>query len=92
MRFVGRRRTWIGALFENHSNSVAQTSSTNGCGAGSTGRIAKESPTPASTWARERDTGDYTAIQCKFYEPTHMAKADIDSFSPPRARSRSPTG
>lgn len=31
--------------------------------------------------ARERDTGDYTAIQCKFYEPTHtLAKADIDSF------------
>lgn len=21
--------------------------------------------------ARERDTGEYTAIQCKFYEPTH---------------------
>nr|WP_204080672.1 DEAD/DEAH box helicase [Mycobacterium riyadhense] len=31
--------------------------------------------------ARERDTGNYTAIQCKFYEPTHMlSKADIDSF------------
>jgi predicted helicase len=31
--------------------------------------------------ARERDTGYYTAIQCKFYEPTHtLAKADIDSF------------
>ena len=31
--------------------------------------------------ARERDTGDYTAIQCKFYEPTHtLAKGDIDSF------------
>ncbi|ULP48045.1 DEAD/DEAH box helicase [Mycolicibacter virginiensis] len=31
--------------------------------------------------ARERDTGDLTAIQCKFYEPTHtLAKADIDSF------------
>ncbi|TSD92903.1 DEAD/DEAH box helicase [Skermania sp. ID1734] len=31
--------------------------------------------------ARERDTGQYTAIQCKFYEPTHtLAKADIDSF------------
>lgn len=31
--------------------------------------------------ARERDTGEFTAIQCKFYEPTHMlAKADIDSF------------
>ncbi|GAA4826371.1 hypothetical protein GCM10023353_39490 [Tomitella cavernea] len=31
--------------------------------------------------ARERDTGKYTAIQCKFYEPTHtLAKADIDSF------------
>ncbi|OBB57816.1 helicase [Mycobacterium sp. 852013-51886_SCH5428379] len=31
--------------------------------------------------ARERDTGNYTAIQCKFYEPTHtLAKADIDSF------------
>ncbi|MCR8899809.1 DEAD/DEAH box helicase [Gordonia sp. GONU] len=31
--------------------------------------------------ARERDTGDYTAIQCKFYEPTHtLAKGDIDTF------------
>jgi predicted helicase len=31
--------------------------------------------------ARNRDTGELTAIQCKFYEPTHtLAKADIDSF------------
>ncbi|MCD2136243.1 DEAD/DEAH box helicase [Rhodococcus qingshengii] len=31
--------------------------------------------------ARERDTGEFTAIQCKFYEPTHtLVKADIDSF------------
>jgi predicted helicase len=31
--------------------------------------------------ARARDTGEYTAIQCKFYEPTHtLSKADIDSF------------
>ena len=31
--------------------------------------------------ARERDTGEYTAIQCKFYEPTTtLAKSDIDSF------------
>ncbi len=31
--------------------------------------------------ARERDTGNYTAIQCKFYEPTHMlSKGDIDTF------------
>ncbi|WP_342661761.1 hypothetical protein Rruber_05591 (plasmid) [Rhodococcus ruber] len=31
--------------------------------------------------ARERDTGSYTAIQCKFYEPTTtLAKSDIDSF------------
>ncbi|MBY6678338.1 DEAD/DEAH box helicase [Rhodococcus sp. BP-332] len=31
--------------------------------------------------ARNRDTGDLTAVQCKFYEPTHMlAKGDIDSF------------
>ncbi len=31
--------------------------------------------------ARERGTGEYTAIQCKFYEPTHtLAKGDIDSF------------
>ena len=31
--------------------------------------------------ARERDTGEYTAIQCKFYEPEHtLAKGDIDSF------------
>ncbi|MFD6897087.1 DEAD/DEAH box helicase [Rhodococcus sp. NPDC060086] len=28
-----------------------------------------------------RDTGEHTAIQCKFYEPTHtLAKGDIDSF------------
>ncbi|MFE5117552.1 DEAD/DEAH box helicase family protein [Arthrobacter koreensis] len=31
--------------------------------------------------ARERDTGDYTAIQCKFYEPDHyLQKGDLDSF------------
>ena len=31
--------------------------------------------------ARDRDTGEYTAIQCKFYEPEHhLAKGDIDSF------------
>ncbi|MEU8507143.1 DEAD/DEAH box helicase [Streptomyces brevispora] len=31
--------------------------------------------------ARERDTGDFCAIQCKFYEPDHvLSKADIDSF------------
>jgi predicted helicase len=31
--------------------------------------------------ARERDTGDYTAIQCKFYEPTTtLQKEHIDSF------------
>lgn len=31
--------------------------------------------------ARERDSGKYTAIQCKFYEPEHtLAKGDIDSF------------
>lgn len=31
--------------------------------------------------ARERDTGEYTAIQCKFYEPTStLSKGDIDSF------------
>lgn len=31
--------------------------------------------------ARERGTGDYWAIQCKFYEATHsLQKADIDSF------------
>ena len=31
--------------------------------------------------ARERDTGEYTAIQCKFYEPTHtLSKGDIYSF------------
>ena len=31
--------------------------------------------------ARTRDTGAYTAIQCKFYEPTTtLAKSDIDSF------------
>jgi predicted helicase len=31
--------------------------------------------------ARERDTGGLTAVQCKFYEPTHtLAKRDIDSF------------
>lgn len=31
--------------------------------------------------ARERDTGDYCAIQCKFYDPSHtLQKGDIDSF------------
>ncbi|EPV9121880.1 DEAD/DEAH box helicase family protein [Pseudomonas aeruginosa] len=31
--------------------------------------------------ARERGTGDYWAIQCKFYDPGHtLQKADIDSF------------
>ena len=31
--------------------------------------------------ARSRDTGEFTAIQCKFYEPTTtLAKGDIDSF------------
>lgn len=31
--------------------------------------------------ARERDTGQYTAIQCKFYEPDHyLQKSDLDSF------------
>ena len=31
--------------------------------------------------ARERDTGEFTAIQCKFYEPTStLSKGDIDSF------------
>ena len=31
--------------------------------------------------ARERDTGEYTAVQCKFYEPDHyLQKSDLDSF------------
>ena len=31
--------------------------------------------------ARERDTGDLVAVQCKFYDPTHyLTKGDIDSF------------
>jgi predicted helicase len=31
--------------------------------------------------AKERDTGDYCAIQCKFYDPDHtLQKSDIDSF------------
>ncbi len=31
--------------------------------------------------ARERETGELCAIQCKFYDPTHtLAKEDIDSF------------
>ena len=31
--------------------------------------------------AKDRDTGELTAVQCKFYEPTHtLAKDDIDSF------------
>ncbi|WP_241660247.1 DEAD/DEAH box helicase [Propioniciclava tarda] len=31
--------------------------------------------------ARNKDTGEWTAIQCKFYDPKHtLAKADIDSF------------
>lgn len=32
-------------------------------------------------FARERDSGEYKAIQCKFYEPTHtLRNGDIDSF------------
>lgn len=31
--------------------------------------------------AQDRETGEYTAIQCKFYEPEHiLSKSDIDSF------------
>jgi predicted helicase len=31
--------------------------------------------------AKERDTGNYCAIQCKFYDPNHtLQKGDIDSF------------
>jgi|SRR5690625_3183325 len=31
--------------------------------------------------ARERDTGEYVGIQCKFYEPEHtLPKGQIDSF------------
>ena len=31
--------------------------------------------------ARERGTGEYWAIQCKFFDPSHyLQKADIDSF------------
>ena len=31
--------------------------------------------------ARERETGELCAVQCKFYDPTHtLAKEDIDSF------------
>src|SRR5699024_507299 len=31
--------------------------------------------------ARERETGEYTAIQCKFFEPTsNLDKKQIDSF------------
>ncbi|MEU8898175.1 DEAD/DEAH box helicase [Nocardia sp. NPDC048505] len=31
--------------------------------------------------ARERDSGDLTAVQCKFYDPLHtLTKGDIDSF------------
>lgn len=31
--------------------------------------------------ARERDTGDLVAVQCKFYDPAHyLTKGDIDSF------------
>ncbi|WJY99835.1 hypothetical protein CHAN_06080 [Corynebacterium hansenii] len=31
--------------------------------------------------ARNRDTRTWTAIQCKFYEPTHyLSKRDLDSF------------
>ena len=42
--------------------------------------------------ARERDTGELTAIQCKFYEPTtRWPRATSTRSSPRRARSRSPT-
>ncbi|CAI9404253.1 MULTISPECIES: restriction endonuclease [Aestuariimicrobium] len=38
--------------------------------------------------ARNRDTGAWTAIQCKFYDPKHtLQKADIDSFFTASGRS-----
>lgn len=43
--------------------------------------------------ARERDTGNYTAIQCKFYgRRTHWPRGTSTRFSPRRARRASPTG
>lgn len=38
--------------------------------------------------ARNRLTGGWSAIQCKFYDPKHtLAKADIDSFFTASGRS-----
>lgn len=38
--------------------------------------------------AQDRETGDWTAIQCKFYAPTHsLQKQDIDSFFTASGRS-----
>jgi predicted helicase len=45
--------------------------------------------------ARERDIGNYAAIQCKFYEPTHtLSKGDIElvlAFSDAAERGRRST-
>lgn len=44
-------------------------------------RRAKRSDTGIDLVARERATGGYCAIQCKFYDPSHaLQKSDIDSF------------
>ncbi len=44
------------------------------------GRLGKPD-TGIDLVAEERDTGGLTAIQCKFYDPTHtLQKSDIDSF------------
>lgn len=41
----------------------------------------KQPDTGIDLIAKERYTGDYCAIQCKFYDPAHtLQKADIDSF------------
>ena len=41
----------------------------------------KQPDTGIDLVAQERSTGEYCAIQCKFYDPAHsLQKADIDSF------------
>jgi len=43
--------------------------------------------------AQERATGDFTAIQCKFLDPSRwLQKEDIDSFFTASGKSRSPSG
>ena len=48
----------------------------------------KQPDTGIDLVAKERYTGDYCAIQCKFYDPAHtLQREDIDSFFTPSGKS-----